>query len=219
MGNLQPHEREARLAGFFVVLALHGTVLYGLWQYRAQPSPAETATVFVDLLEDPPKPKLSKPLLPKPQPVKLVKPIDPPPPQRMAAQAPVASLSEAIAPAPPTPIVEAPIESAPPPASAKPPVPMALGSDLAMVCPERTPPSYPFLSRKLGEEGKAVLRVELDESGQIDRATVKASSGYARLDEAALHAVKHWRCNPAQRDGAAVRAVALQPFNFVLEGR
>ena len=64
-----------------------------------------------------------------------------------------------------------------------------------------------------------VLRVELDETGQVDRATVKISSGYARIDEAALAVVRRWRCNPARRDGAAVRAVAIQPFNFVLEGR
>jgi protein TonB len=94
-----------------------------------------------------------------------------------------------------------------------------LSWDLAVSCPQRSPPAYPSISRRLGEEGKAVLQVELDEHGQVDRATVKSSSGYARLDEAALSAVRHWRCNPATRDGAAVRAVAIQPFNFVLEGR
>jgi protein TonB len=30
--------------------------------------------------------------------------------------------------------------------------------------------------------------------------------------------VKTWRCRPAKRDGQPVRAVALQPFNFILEG-
>lgn len=219
MGNQQSHEREARLAGFFVVLAMHGAVLYSLWQYRILPRPSETTTLFVDLLRDPPKPNPSKPPPPKPQAVKRVKPVEPPPPQQLVARAPVMSPAEPVAPSPPAPKIEAPVESAPPPTSAEPAAPMALGGDLAMVCPERTPPTYPFLSRKLGEEGKAVLRVELDESGQIERATVKTSSGYARLDEAALSAVRHWHCNPAQRNGVVVRAVALQPFSFVLEGR
>src|ERR1700690_1473954 len=203
MGNQQSHEREARLAGFFVVLAMHGAVLYSLWQYRIPPPPSETTTLFVDLLRDLPNPKPSKPPPPKPQAVKRVKPVEPSPPQQLVLQAPVMSPAEPVArpPPPSPPKIEVPFEPAPPPSSAEPAAPVALAGDLAMVCPERTPPAYPFLSRTLGEEGKAVLRVELDESGQIERATVKTSSGYARLDEAALSAVGHWHCNPAQRNG------------------
>jgi protein TonB len=62
------------------------------------------------------------------------------------------------------------------------------------------------------------LRVELDELGKVSAAWVATSSGFARLDEAALAAVRAWRCTPAQRDGQPVRAVALQPFNFILQG-
>jgi protein TonB len=75
------------------------------------------------------------------------------------------------------------------------------------------------LSRRLGEQGKVVLRVELDTQGAVSSAYVVSSSGARRLDDAALAAVRQWRCNPAQRGGAAVRATALQPFNFILEGR
>jgi protein TonB len=60
--------------------------------------------------------------------------------------------------------------------------------------------------------------VELDEQGQIDAARVASSSGFARLDAAALAAVRDWRCHPATRNGQPVRAVALQPFKFVLQG-
>ena len=63
-----------------------------------------------------------------------------------------------------------------------------------------------------------MLRVELDESGQVNIAQVVNSSGYKRLDEAAMAAVKTWRCNPPMRSGNPVRAIALQPFNFVLQG-
>lgn len=83
-------------------------------------------------------------------------------------------------------------------------------------CP---PPLYPPLSRRLGETGKAVLRVELDETGRVSAAQIMTSSGFIRLDEAALAAVRSWRCEPARRDGQAVRAVAMQPFKFTLEGR
>jgi protein TonB len=58
----------------------------------------------------------------------------------------------------------------------------------------------------------------LDESGYVDTASVAESSSYKRLDEAALAVVKTWRCNPSLRNGQPVRAVALQPFNFVLQG-
>lgn len=207
---------SARLAGFSVVLALHGVLFHSLWHYRVLPPPAEAATLFVDLLTDPPKPEP-----PKPKPIKREKPAQPPPPQQLAAQTP------AVLPpgAPPLPLppepprIEVPVEPAPPAPPPKPVGPAVLSGELALTCPDRAPPSYPAISRRLGEEGKVVLRVELDETGRVDHATVKTSSGYARIDEAALATVKRWRCSPASRDGAAVRAVAIQPFNFVLEGR
>lgn len=96
--------------------------------------------------------------------------------------------------------------------------PVTLSSELSVSCPDLASPAYPALSRRLGEEGKLVLRVELDETGRISKATVVESSGYSRLDNAALSAVKTWRCRPATRDGRAVPAIALQPFNFVIEG-
>jgi protein TonB len=224
MENQQSQERKARLAGFFVVLALHGALLYSLWHYSILPPPSEATTLFVDLLKDPPKsePQKPEPTKPKPKPVKLEKPIHLPAPQQLVAQAPVVLPTEPVAPPPPPeppPIIEAPVEPTPSSPPTKPASTVVLSGELAISCPERTPPSYPSLSRRLGEEGKAVLRVELDESGQVDHATIKTSSGYARLDEAALSAVGHWRCNPAKRDGVTVRAVAIQPFNFVLEGR
>jgi len=47
---------------------------------------------------------------------------------------------------------------------------------------------------------------------------VNKTSGSQRLDEAAIAAVRTWHCHPAMRDGVPVHAVALQPFNFILEG-
>lgn len=70
----------------------------------------------------------------------------------------------------------------------------------------------------MGEEGTVVLRVELDERGKVCAALVATSSGFERLDSAALDAVRSWQCMPAHRDGRPVHAVALQPFKFVLQG-
>jgi protein TonB len=97
--------------------------------------------------------------------------------------------------------------------------PVDLGGRLAVGCPERIPPTYPNLSRRIGEQGKVVLRVQLNERGLVTSVSVFASSGSRRLDEAALAAVRQWRCNPARRDGAPVPAVALQPIDFKLEER
>jgi protein TonB len=93
-----------------------------------------------------------------------------------------------------------------------------MSSELSVACPERSAPAYPAQSRRLGETGLVVLRVELSETGDVAAARVNSSSNHIRLDEAALAAVRTWRCTPATRNGQPARAVALQPFNFVLQG-
>lgn len=212
-----------RLAGLAFVIAMHGAALYGLWSHRLLPTPAEAATLFVNFIA-PPQPK--PPELPRPEPPKQVKlekprPVIRPQPRQLVVEAPVVSPAEAVAPPPPPPDPPAPepVVEAPPAPPAKPAGPVTLGAELAVSCPERLAPVYPSPSRRLGEQGKVVLRVELDERGHVSAARVATSSGSQRLDEAALGAVRQWRCNPAHRNGIAVRAVALQPFHFVLEGQ
>lgn len=91
-------------------------------------------------------------------------------------------------------------------------------AEQTLACRERTAPAYPALSRRLRETGTVVLEVELDESGHVAAIRVDRSSGHARLDEAALVAVRRWRCQPAQRNGLPIRAIALQPIRFILDG-
>lgn len=93
---------------------------------------------------------------------------------------------------------------------------MAMAAELAVVCNERVAPTYPAGARQRGETGLVVVRVELDERGDVTSAQVERSSGHVALDEAAVKAVLSWRCAPPSRDGLAVRAVAMQPFNFSL---
>ncbi|MDP3265981.1 MAG: TonB family protein [Sulfuricurvum sp.] len=96
--------------------------------------------------------------------------------------------------------------------------PVVLSGDLSVSCPVRTAPKYPRISLKMDEEGSVVVRVKLDKEGKIAEASVKSSSGYKRLDDAAISAVQTWKCHPAMRDNVAVEAYALQPFEFKLEG-
>ena len=213
-----------RMAGLAFAVALHAAALYGLWSYRLIPTPNEAATMFVNLI-NPPKPEV-KPEPPKPQPrevrLEKPKPIEKPrpEPQQLVVEAPVTAPSEPVAP-PPPPKLEPlpPIEAPPAPAPAKPAGPVTLSNELSVSCPERTPPSYPAAAKRMGEQGRVILRVDLDETGRVTAAKVATSSGSARLDEASLAAVRQWHCNPARRDGEAVRAVAMQPFDFILEGR
>jgi periplasmic protein TonB len=219
--------RWDRLIGLVLVLMAHAIVLYELWNYRLLPTPMHAETLFVSLIApEPPPPKPPVPReAPRPRPPpEAPKAVEPPRPAQLAIQAPVAMPDEPVAspppahPAPPSPEPAPPGPAAtlaPPPRLAG---PVNLGTELAVSCPRRTPPVYPSLARRRGEQGRVVLRVALDERGDVVDAGVQTSSGSSQLDEAALSAVRAWHCNPARRDGVAVQAVALQPFNFILEG-
>lgn len=220
-----PTEAPARdrAIGIAIVLALHAAALYGAWTYRLLPTPAEAATLFVNLVSHRPPPAPAPELKrepAKPVPVDRRTPVEPPPQQQIVAEAPVVAPAEPVAPPPPPPPpVVAPVEVVAPPPAPVSTGPVTLAEELAVSCPQRTPPAYPRLSRRAGEQGRAILRVELDEYGAVAAVRVATSSGSARLDDAAIEAVRQWRCNPAKRQGTAVRAVALQPFNFVIEGQ
>lgn len=78
------------------------------------------------------------------------------------------------------------------------------------------PPQYPYFSRVKGEEGQVLLKVLVDATGQVIQTTTLTSSGYSRLDEAAIKAVKKWQFIPAQTRGNATTASVEIPFSFVL---
>jgi protein TonB len=213
-----------QLAGLLLVTLLHAAAFWALWQQGLLPSAEQAKTLFVKFMEPPPPIKKLEPPKPLPQPVKP-RAIEKPPPQQLVSQAPVLSPTEAVAPPPPPqPVVTevakpAVVVVAAAPAAPVSPSPVALGAELSVACPEREPPVYPAQSRRRGEAGHVVLKVELDEQGRVAEARVQTSSGVQRLDEAALTAVRNWHCTPAMRAGRAVRAVALQPFNFVIQGK
>ena len=57
----------------------------------------------------------------------------------------------------------------------------------------RVEPTYPPAARRAGEEGTVRLKVLVDEKGRPRDVAVATSSGFARLDEAAIAAVRKWR--------------------------
>jgi protein TonB len=78
-------------------------------------------------------------------------------------------------------------------------------------------PVYPPMSRRLGEEGKVVLRVRVSAQGQALSVEVRQSSGFTRLDDAARSAVERWRFVPARQGEQAVEAWVLVPLTFTLD--
>jgi protein TonB len=83
----------------------------------------------------------------------------------------------------------------------------------------RVPPplEYPRASRKLRECGRVIVRVLVDTDGMPREAVVSTSSGYARLDAAALSAVQRARFKPYIENGVPSPGWALIPLDFKLD--
>lgn len=68
-------------------------------------------------------------------------------------------------------------------------------------------PDYPSASKRLGEEGRVLVSVHILPNGMAAEVQVLKSSGYSRLDNAAVeHVQRDWRFVPARLDGEAVAA-------------
>jgi len=78
-------------------------------------------------------------------------------------------------------------------------------------------PAYPPLSRRLHEQGRVLLWVRVSAQGEAREVRVQASSGSARLDQAATEAVRRWRFSPARQGGEKIEGVALVPIAFTLD--
>ncbi len=75
-------------------------------------------------------------------------------------------------------------------------------------------PAYPAQSRRLKEEGTVLLLVRVSAEGTPLSVEIRNSSGFDRLDEAGLQAVRQWRFVPAKRGSENVAASVLVPIQF-----
>lgn len=73
------------------------------------------------------------------------------------------------------------------------------------------------MSKRLNEQGTVMLRVMVKADGNAGMVEVKSSSGYPRLDQAAIDAVKTWRFNPATSDGKTIDEWYQVPIPFKLQ--
>ena len=116
-----------------------------------------------------------------------------------------------IAPVAPAPPLAAPVKDAPP-AAARVQLPSSDADYL-----QNPKPAYPSMSKRLGEQGQVVVRVLIDVNGKAQTADIKQSSGFNRLDQAALNTVLRWRYVPGKRAGVTEAMWFNVPINFVLD--
>lgn len=168
----------------------------------------------------PPPPAPVPPSLPepvKPAVVKKVEPVRPPAPRPVAAPSPA---PEPEAPTgaevmmPPAPPVAAPVAVAPPSPPAPPKVDLPSSAADYLQNPA---PVYPPVSKRLGEQGKVLVRVFIGADGVPQKAELKRSSGFDRLDRSALDYVMRCRYVPGKVGGVAQAMWYEAPVNFVLE--
>ena len=176
------------------------------------------ARVIAESIEMPARQAVPEPEAPRPEPKPRPRPVE----RRPVAVQPTPT---------PTPAAEATSESAPsapreavvaapagPAATAPVLAPPALELPSANASYLDNPrPEYPRLSRRMGEQGRVVLRVLIETNGTASRAELASSSGFERLDEAARLAVLRWRFVPGKRGGVPEALWFNVPVNFVLE--
>jgi protein TonB len=206
---------RAKLAPLGTVIVFHALLFYvvssGLLDRVVQA--AMPQTVFVSFVTPPPPPKTPPPAAPK------VLSLAPPP---LVAPPPVLQLP---------PVVNTVLATLPAPNAAPEKAPAVVAAVVAPNAPASTGPKtittgveyiqapqpvYPSQSRRLGEQGKVVLRVLVNEKGHADQVVVQSSSGSARLDEAGRQAALRALFKPHLEDGRPVAVFVIVPLNFEL---
>ena len=111
--------------------------------------------------------------------------------------------------------IEPPKPKDPPPPPPPPPPAVKLPSSNADYL-NNPKPVYPAMSKRLGEQGRTIIRVLIGVDGLPKSASIRESSGYDRLDEAARTAVMSWRYVPGKRNGVVEPMEFNVPINWVL---
>jgi len=179
-----------------------------------------------------------------PPPPPVIKPVEPPKPPPPAAKTPPPQQPVMTPPPSPPPVVPAAAAPEPAPVLAAPatpaapaivvnttaPMPAPAPATPAAAAPAKVelphtkadylhnpPPDYPRMSVRLGEQGQVILKVLIGADGVPQKVEVQTSSGFERLDKAALDAAMRWRYVPGKRGGVAETMWYLLPMTFNLK--
>lgn len=154
-------------------------------------------------------------------------PDTPPPPARPEIVAPTPPLQITRNPPPvattPDPVIDQPLPTPSAPSAPPVSVPVAASpsvvqdSNLAAKMVSGSPPRYPMESRRKREQGTVVLAVTLGTDGCVSSISISQSSGFSRLDDAALSAVRKWRWTPIMKEGRPVIVKGTVEIPFVIQ--
>jgi len=193
-----------------VVVGLHAVVFLGILAAKTVVPQIMEMPLIVDLLQ----PEAPKAPEPKPRPVAKPEPVRQKPTPAPKLPTPQIEATNSPVPAPAAPVAAPPeVKPAPPAPAAEPVVQARFDADYL----KNPAPPYPPLSRRMGEEGKVILRVSVTAQGAADSVEIRTSSGSPRLDEAAQKTVRNWKFIPAKRGDLAVQSWVLVPIIFKLE--
>ena len=206
-----PAQARQRRIVVATMLVLHALGVAGLLNAsRLRDVVVEAKPMFLAVVDAPAAVTPPKPLPPPPT-VKA-----PPPPQLalpLIAPEPSPSPSTLVAQVVPPP---APVVATEPPAPAPAPsLPKTIPpSAVQYLVPPA--PVYSRMSAKMRESGKVLVRVYIDEAGLPRNVQLATSTGFSRLDDAALAAVRSCRFKPYLENGVAVAGWAAIPIEFEL---
>jgi protein TonB len=176
------------------------------------------AEIISELIEAP-KPKIEPPAPPPAQSVRQqvrkVAPAPAPLPLAIPYPVPAPNAPTGVIVAPPPPISAPVAIAAPPPSPPASPAVQLPSTDADYL--QNPKPIYPPISKRMGEQGKVVVHVLIGADGSAQKAEIRQSSGFDRLDQAALATVQKWRYVPGKRNGVAEAMWFNVPINFVLE--
>lgn len=215
---------------FFGVLAVHGFALYlTQWMTVEPPNVFTPPVIRGQLIAQQPADVVQIPRPSQPKPVtqpKQIKPQPKPKPKPLTKPKAVSQRTKTLPEPAATPALQPTqqetVEETAEPVEAETQqeyVPRA-----APVTPPRTDarqqnnpaPAYPRVSRRRGEQGTVILAILILADGSVDEVRIKSSSGYSRLDQSAIQAVKQWRYEPARRGDRAIDFWYEQPIVFSL---
>lgn len=201
--------KPGALLALLLIAGAHLAAIAGFLQLRAKVPPAVSpppvmvrflgAVAPEPVVEPPPPPP--KPETPKPKPTIIA-----------SAQPTASAIEVPVEPEPqpePTPAPQAPQAEA---------APQIVPPNFVAAYLNNPAPAYPAMSIRLREQGTVMLLVLVSAGGSAEQVQVEQSSGFARLDAAAVEVVKRrWRFVPARQGEQAVAAWVRIPLSFELK--